>query len=140
GRFGIGTDSNVQIGLAEELRMLEYSQRLSLRKRAVMADGRRSTGRALFDRALSGGAQATGSQSGIAVGLPADIVALDTRRIAFEGRTGDAVLDSWIFGGDGSAIHSVWRRGRQVVVEGRHIAREAIEARYRKALATVLVG
>lgn len=140
GRFGIGTDSNVQIGLAEELRMLEYSQRLSLRKRAVMADATRSTGRALFDRALSGGAQATGSQGGIAVGLPADIVALDTRRIAFEGRSGDAVLDSWIFGGDRAAIRSVWRRGRQVVVEGRHIARDAIEARYRQALATVLGG
>jgi formiminoglutamate deiminase len=140
GRFGIGTDSNVQIGLAEELRMLEYSQRLSLRKRAVMADGSRSTGRALFDRALAGGAQATGSQGGIAVGLPADVISLDTRRIAFEGRSGDAVLDSWIFGGDRSAIRSVWRRGRQVVVEGRHIARDAIEARYRKALATVLGG
>jgi formimidoylglutamate deiminase len=138
GRFGIGTDSNVQIGLAEELRMLEYSQRLSLRKRAVMADGRRTTGRALFDRALSGGAQATGSQGGLAVGLNADIVGLDTSRIAFEGRSGDAVLDSWIFGGDRSAIRSVWRRGKQVVVDGRHIARDAIEARYRKALTTVL--
>ena len=144
GRFGIGTDSNVQIGLAGELRMLEYSQRLSLRKRAVMADATRSTGRALFDRALAGGAQATGSQAGIAVGLPADIVALDTRRIAFEGRSGDAVLDSWIFagggGGDRAAIRSVWRRGRQVVIEGRHIARDAIETRYRKALTTVLAG
>ena len=138
GRFGIGTDSNVQIGLAEELRMLEYSQRLVLRKRAVMADGARTTGRALFDRALSGGAQATGSQAGLKVGLPADIVALDTTRIAFEGRSDDAVLDSWIFGGDRSAIRSVWRRGRQVVVDGRHIARDAIEARFRKAVATVL--
>jgi formimidoylglutamate deiminase len=142
GRFGIGTDSNVQIGLAGELRMLEYSQRLSLRKRAVMADtgqgASRTTGRALFDRALSGGTQATGAKGGLGVGLAADIVALDTTRIAFEGRSGDAVLDSWIFGGDRSAIRSVWRRGKQVVVDGRHIARDAIEARYRKALTTVL--
>jgi len=138
GRFGIGTDSNVQIGLAEELRMLEYSQRLSLKGRAVMADTRRSTGRALFERALKGGAQASGAATGLAVGMAADIVSLDTRRIAFEGRSGDAVLDSWIFGGDRGAIDAVWRRGRQVVVEGRHIARDAIEARYRRALTTVL--
>jgi formimidoylglutamate deiminase len=140
GRFGIGTDSNVQIGLAEDLRMLEYSQRLSLRKRAVMADGVRTTGRALFDRALSGGARATGAEGGLKVGLAADVVALDPTRIAFEGRSGDAVLDSWIFAGGGErrAIRSVWRRGKQVVVDGRHIAREAIEARYRKALTTIL--
>ena len=138
GRFGVGTDSNVQIGLAEELRTLEYSQRLSLRGRAVMADANRSTGRALFEQALVGGAQASGLATGLAVGMPADIVSLDTRRIAFEGRGGDALLDSWIFGGDRGAISSVWRRGRQVVVEGRHVARDAIEARYRRALATVL--
>ena len=138
GRFGIGTDSNVRIGLAGELRMLEYSQRLSLRKRAVMADGTRTTGRALFDRALSGGQQATGVTGGLAVGQPADIVGLDTSGIAFEGRSGDAVLDSWIFGADRDAIRSVWRRGEQVVVDGRHVARDAIESRYRKALTTVL--
>ncbi|NBB65672.1 formimidoylglutamate deiminase, partial [Pseudomonas sp. ODNR1LW] len=54
GLFGVGTDSNVQIGLAEELRMLEYSQRLALRGRALAADPGRSTGRALFERALQG--------------------------------------------------------------------------------------
>jgi len=138
GRYGIGTDSNVRIGLAGELRQLEYSQRLSLRKRAVMADGVRTTGRALFDRALSGGQQATGVTGGLTVGQSADIVGLDTSGIAFEGRSGDAVLDSWIFAADRSAIRSVWRRGEQVVVDGRHVAREAIESRYRKALKTVL--
>ena len=138
GRFGIGTDSNVQISLAEELRMLEYSQRLALRGRAVMADETRSTGRALFERALAGGAQSSGSVSGLSVGAPADVVALDTRGSVFDGRSGDALLDSWIFGAPTGSIASVWRAGRQVVKDGRHIAREAIEARYRQALATVL--
>lgn len=138
GRFGIGTDSNVQIGLAEELRMLEYSQRLALRGRAVMADETRSTGRALFDRALAGGAQASGTDGGLRVGAAADIVALDTAGSVFDGRDGDALLDSWIFGAPTGSIASVWRAGRQVVRDGRHIDREAIEARYRKALATVL--
>lgn len=138
GRFGIGTDSNVQIGVAEELRMLEYSQRLALRGRAVMADPQRATGRALFERALAGGAQATGAASGLSVGASADIVSLDASSLAFAGRSGDALLDSWIFGAPTGSISSVWRAGREVVKNGRHIARDAIEARYRKALATVL--
>ncbi|WBT05260.1 formimidoylglutamate deiminase [Brevundimonas vesicularis] len=138
GRFGIGTDSNVQIGVAEELRMLEYSQRLALRGRAVMADPERSTGRALFDRALAGGVQATGAASGLSVGASADIVSLDTSGVAFAGRSGDAVLDSWIFGAPAGSIRSVWRAGREVVKDGRHIARDGIEARYRKALSAVL--
>ncbi len=138
GRFSIGTDSNVQIGVAEELRMLEYSQRLALRGRAVMADPERSTGRALFDRALAGGVQATGAASGLSVGASADIVSLDTSGVAFAGRSGDAVLDSWIFGAPTGSIRSVWRAGREVVKNGRHIARDGIEARYRKALSAVL--
>ena len=96
GRIGVGTDSNVQIGAAEELRMLEYSQRLARRGRAVMADPQRSTGRALYDRALAGGAQAGGVAAGLVVGEWADMVSLDVAGIAFAGRTGDAVLDSWI--------------------------------------------
>ncbi|WP_313444347.1 formimidoylglutamate deiminase [Brevundimonas sp.] len=138
GRFGIGTDSNVQIGVAEELRMLEYSQRLALRGRAVMADPERSTGRALFDHALAGGVQATGAASGLSVGASADIVSLDTSGVAFAGRSGDAVLDSWIFGAPTGSIRSVWRAGREVVKDGRHIARDSIESRYRKALSAVL--
>lgn len=138
GRFGVGTDSNVQIGVAEELRMLEYSQRLARRGRAVTADPDRSTGRALFERAVAGGAQATGTASGLVVGAAADLVSLDTRGIAFAGRSGDAVLDSWIFGAPAGPIGSVWRAGREVVKDGKHVAREAIQARYRRALVTVL--
>ncbi|MGK2257556.1 MAG: formimidoylglutamate deiminase, partial [Brevundimonas sp.] len=138
GRIGVGTDSNVQIGLADELRMLEYSQRLALRGRAVMADPGRSTGRLLFDQALAGGAQATGVSCGLSVGAAADIVALDGGHISFEGRFGDAVLDSWIFGAPRGGVASVWRAGRLVVRQGRHVARDAIEARYRQALKAVL--
>lgn len=139
GRFGVGTDSNVQIGLAEELRMLEYSQRLTSRGRAMMAEPDRSTGRTLFEHALAGGAQAGGISSGLAVGQAADVVSLDTRRFAFAGRSGDAVLDSWIFGAPAGSIASVWRAGREVVRHGRHVARDALEARCRAALNVVLV-
>lgn len=118
--------------------MLEYSQRLARRGRAVTADPDRSTGRALFEQAVAGGAQATGAASGLVVGAAADVVSLDTRGIAFAGRSGDAVLDSWIFGAPAGSIGSVWCAGLEVVKDGRHVAREAIQARYRRALATVL--
>ena len=119
--------------------MLEYSQRLARRGRAVMADPQRSTARALYDRALAGGGQAGGVEAGLVVGEWADMVSLDVAGIAFVGRTGDAVLDTWIFGAPRSgAIRSVWRAGREVVTNGRHIARDAIQARYRQALLRVL--
>jgi len=139
GYLGIGTDSNIQIGLSDELRMLEYSQRLSERGRSILADAGRSTGRALFERALAGGVRASGlSAYGLEVGRAADILALDTDRVAFEGRQGDAVLDSWIFGADRSALSTVWRRGECIVSHGRHIARETLERDFRRALKTVL--
>ena len=78
GRFGVGTDSNVSIGAADELRQLEYSQRLGARSRNVLADAGGSTGRRLIDAALTGGAQALARRSGaLAVGARADLLTLD---------------------------------------------------------------
>ncbi len=131
GRFGIGSDSNVRIDAAEELRLLEYGQRLTHRQRNVLARNGRSTGRTLFDRALVGGAQALGASSGgLVVGAPADVVAL---RADGEGASGDALLDRWIFAR--ADIASVWRAGREVVREGRHVARDVIAARYCRTIA-----
>jgi formiminoglutamate deiminase len=138
GRFGIGSDSNVLIDAAEELRTLEYSQRLAHERRNVMAAGASSTGGALFRAAVAGGAQAVGALAGIAEGHAADIVTLDTNHPALAGRTGDALLDSWIFAARGGAVDCVWRRGRKVVTHGRHAARDAIAARYRTTLTALL--
>ena len=79
GRFGVGTDSNIQIDAAAELRQLEYGQRLARRARNVMTmEEGESTGRRLFASALAGGAQALQQPIGaLAVGLRADIVLLD---------------------------------------------------------------
>ncbi|NBB66252.1 formimidoylglutamate deiminase, partial [Pseudomonas sp. ODNR1LW] len=75
---------------------------------------------------------------GLADGQSADIVSLDSGQLAFADRTGDAVLDSWIFGAPSGSIASVWRAGEEVVRDGRHVKRDRLEARFRAALKTVL--
>ena len=72
------------------------------------------------------------------VGAPADFLTLDMDHVSLAGRSGDALLDGLIFAAGGSAIDGVWRRGRQVVEQGRHIDRERIAARYRKTLLELL--
>ncbi len=140
GRFAIGTDSNIAIDPARELQTMEYAQRLVLRKRNLLAsDAQPSTGARLFAGALAGGAQALGqSGGGLAVGAPADIVGLDPDALALVGRGPEMALDSWIFAGGRDVVSDVWRRGQRVVVGGRHIAREAIAARYRRTMLKLL--
>src|SRR5258708_10867214 len=140
GVFGVGSDSNVLIGLSDELRQLEYSQRLVLKVRNVLASGSvASTGRALFDGALRGGSQALGlAKTGLTEGAFADIISLDAQNIALAGRTSDAILDSWIFGACRSLVDCVWARGRKGVKDGHHHNRETGAQRFRGAIAGLL--
>ncbi|WP_411035321.1 formimidoylglutamate deiminase [Shinella sp. BYT-45] len=131
GRFGVGSDSNVLIGLPDELRQLEYSQRLSFRARNVLAAPGGSTGRALFDGALAGGAAALGAQAAVAPGSAADLVGLAPRH-GLE-LAGDALLDGWIFA-NGAEVDCVWVNGRKQVEGGRHVAREAVGRRFTAAM------
>ena len=139
GRIAIGTDSNIRVDVAEELRQLEYSQRLRDRTRNCLASTVGSTGRALFEQALDGGAIASGRRIGcLAQGYRADIVSLDSNHTGLYARSGDAWLDSWIFGADGRAVSDVWVGGQHVVVGGRHSAKEAITRRYRDVLSRLI--
>jgi formiminoglutamate deiminase len=142
GVFGIGSDSNVLIGVADELRQLEYSQRLALKARNVLACGdTASTGRALFDGALRGGSQALGvATSGLTEGAFADIVSFDAGNIALAGRADDAILDSWIFGAGRSLVDCVWARGRKVVKDGRHHDRETVASRFHLTIEGLLLA
>ncbi|MEO0620831.1 MAG: formimidoylglutamate deiminase [Pseudomonadota bacterium] len=141
GWFGVGSDSNIRIGLAEELRQLEHSQRLRDRARCVLADGAKSVGRTVFENAARGAAQALGRGSGvIAEGALADLVALDGSALPLTGRSGDRILDGWIFAGDDRVVRDVWSAGRHVVQAGRHPAREVVEARFRTALTALMDG
>ena len=140
GRFGIGTDSNVQIALAGELRLLEYGQRLARRSRNVLAGPGGSTGRALVDAARGGGCVALGHPaSGLAMGADADIVTLRGDALALSGTDADTVLDAWVFSG-GACVDCVYARGQLVVQHGTHIARERIGARFRAAMLQLLAG
>jgi formimidoylglutamate deiminase len=131
GRFGIGSDSNIRISLSEELRTLEYAQRLRDRSRAALARPDASTGRVLFDGALRGGAQAAGRDSGvIAPGALADLMTLDGESVDLAGKNGDTLLDTFIFAGDDHMVRDVWSAGRHLVQAGRHVAHDAIVQRY----------
>lgn len=144
GRLGIGSDSNVSLDAGAELRTLEYSQRLSRRARNVLAaQPGHSTGRSLFSLALAGGTQALGGATEApAVGLmpqaPLDLVSLDTAHPALIERREDELLDSWIFSAGREVIDCVWRAGEKLVSGGRHHRREAIVARYRRAMKALL--
>ena len=138
GRWGVGSDSNVQITLAGELRLYEYSQRLRDRGRAMLAEGARSTGRALWEGAARGGAMAAGRMAGaIATGAVADLVALDMDSLHLAGREGDEILDAFVFAGNDGLVAEVWSGGRHVVTGGRHVAREAVAARFRAVMAAL---
>ncbi|APX23010.1 MAG: formimidoylglutamate deiminase [Rhodobacteraceae bacterium] len=136
GRFGVGTDSNVRIGLADELRCLEYGQRLTAHERNALATAPGSTGTQLLRRAQEGGARALGApDGGLVPGAPADLVAL---RDPLElGSDGAQTVDRWLFGPD-IAVGDVWVAGRRQVREGRHVARDRIADRFARTVRQVL--
>jgi formimidoylglutamate deiminase len=126
GQVGVGTDSNVLVGVADELRQLECGQRLKYRERNVLSGGPGvSTGRTLLDAALAGGGRALAQPIvGLTAGARADIVTLDTTHPSLAGRRGDAVLDGWIFAAGADSVACVWAGGNKVVEGGRHRLRQ----------------
>lgn len=139
GRFGIGSDSNVRIDMAEELRVLEYGQRLHLQARNIMTSKKfMSNGRSLLECALHGGWQALGLDGGIRPGASADLVALREDVLVCGAQRDDALIDHLIFSAGSRAIDSVWRRGRLVVSGGRHVMRDQVEGEYRAVLKALI--
>ncbi len=136
GRFGIGSDSQVSVSPVEELRWLEYGQRLASGRRTVLAGGPdRSTGRALLAAATQGGSAACGARpGGIAVGTCADLVTLDTAHPRLIGRIGDNVLDCWIFSGNTPMVRTVAVAGTLVVRDGHHAQEDRAAAAFAAAL------
>lgn len=137
GRWGIGSDSHVSVDPVEELRWLEYVQRLARRERNVAAPRPGgSTGAALLVGAAEGGAGAAGRAGGaLAAGRAADLVVLDPAAPAFAGHGSETLADAWLFSGNRSAVDRVMVAGRWVVEDGRHPESRSSLAGLREALA-----
>jgi formimidoylglutamate deiminase len=141
GRFGIGSDSNTVIDPFAELRQLEWSQRLRLQRRNVLAEGGASVGTALWLAAARDGARACGRATGsIAAGLRADLVVLDADEPALAGLAPEQLLDAAIFGPCRRPVRDLLVGGRFVVREGRHPQEDAVLARFRAALARTMTA
>jgi formimidoylglutamate deiminase len=136
GRMGIGSDSHVSLSVVEELRWLEYGQRLRDQRRNRLYGAQQPmVGRTLYDAALKGGAQAMGQAVGaLAPGQRADWLVLDGDDPYLATASGDGVLNRWLFAGGDRQVRDVMVNGRWVVQDGRH----ADEAESSQAFTQVL--
>ncbi len=138
GAFGVGSDSNVDISPAGELRQLEYSQRLARCARNVLARPGGSSGARLLAGALDGGARALGAgPAGFVAGASADLVTLRADDPGFP-LDPAGLLDAWVFSAGNRLVDTVHVRGRRVVDGGQHRDRARIGARYRATMAKLL--
>ena len=140
GRFSIGSDSHVSVSPVEELRWLEYGQRLITHRRNLASSAQvPGAGEALLRHAWAGGAQGAGQALGaIERGACADFIVLDPEATALAG-AGDAdAIERFVFAGNRPLVSEVYVGGRRVVADGRHHRREAIAQRYRQTLQRLL--
>jgi formimidoylglutamate deiminase len=136
GRFGIGSDSNVSVSPVEELRWLEYAQRLLARQRNIVAaPSQPSVGEVLYTHALSGGRQSSGFADDT---WRRDVVCLDADAAVLAGAHQEDLLDRFVFAGNRPLVREVIVAGRVVVREGRHVGAEGIAERYRHTLRALL--
>jgi formimidoylglutamate deiminase len=137
GRFGIGSDSHISQSAVEELRWLEYGQRLLHQRRNVaVSAGERNVGDFLWQGALQGGAQAAGRPVGaIAPGRRADVIVLDDDHPNLFGLALDEVLGTFVFSGNDNLVKDVMVGGQWVVRNQQHVAQQAIAARFKQTLA-----
>lgn len=140
GRFGIGSDSNVLISPAEELRLLEYGLRLSAQSRCVALPQNElgSTGDWLYRQALAGGAQACGlAQWGLVEGARADMCVLNTECLPLPDLQGDAILDAALFSVPALPVKHVMCAGAWRIRDGRHPHQEALTQQFHKVVRAI---
>lgn len=129
GRFSIGTDSHVSTSVVEELRWLEYGQRLARRRRNIAATmATPHVGANLFRAAVDGGVQASGGPDS------GDQVRVDPEAVELAGATSAQWLDACLFAGNRNLVQRVDVAGRTVITDGKHADEQAIAARYRQVL------
>lgn len=132
GRFGVGSDSHVSQSPVEELRWLEYGQRLRLQGRNIASiAGQRKVGDFLYQAALQGGAQASGRKLGqLSAGYRADIVVLDDEHPNLAGIASADVLNTWVFAGNDNLVRDVYVGGKKIVQAGQHKNQTEIQLSY----------
>ncbi|NCT68604.1 MAG: formimidoylglutamate deiminase [Rhodanobacteraceae bacterium] len=142
GALGVGSDSHISVSPVEELRWLEYGQRLITRHRNVSASAAvPSSGETLLAHALAGGAQASGVTLGaLEDGARADLLVLDDASPLLAGRDAAHVVDTWLFAGNANLVRDVMVAGEWVVREGRHHDETRIAARYRDVVERLARG
>lgn len=139
GRFGVGSDSNIRVSLPEELRTLEYSQRLRDQSRAVLVRSEGSVGHTLYAGAALGGARALARDAGeISVGKLADLMAIDRSHPTLCGLADDQLLDGLCFAAPDGLVTDLWSAGRHMVQDGKHVSRDSIVPAYCSAVADLL--
>ena len=136
GRIAIGSDSHVTINPFEELRWLEYGQRLASESRNIASFEQPHVGQELFERVLAGGAQAAGQHEfGLAAGAPADLVVLDPEDPMLVGHDAATLLDALLFSGYRVPIERVMVHGEWKVAGGEHGDRAGTARDFAAALA-----
>ncbi len=139
GNIGIGSDSNISVNPIEELRWLEYSQRLLQHKRnRLVGQNNPHNGSFLWEHALNGGAKACGRAiDGIKVGMRADLLVLDNDHAILYGKDPEDILDTLIFAGNTNIIKDVMVGGSWVVKHGHHINETDITGNFHKAISSL---
>ena len=139
GAFGLGSDSNVRISLTEELRTLEYSQRLRDLSRNVMVNEQGSVGEKIYTSAALGGAQALGRKAGlIKEDYLADLVAIDSNAASLCALAPHQLLDGLCFAASDSVVTDTWSAGRHCVRNGQHVSRQSVLEQYRHAISELI--
>ncbi|WP_146910363.1 formimidoylglutamate deiminase [Arenimonas daejeonensis] len=135
GHWGVGSDSHVSVSPVEELRWLEYGQRLVTRRRNIaVSAGQPSTGELLYAQALAGGLRACGQSAA----AESDFVLLDAHAPALAGATQTDLLDRYVFAGNRNLVAETHVAGHRVVAAGRHRNHDAIARCYQQAMAALL--
>jgi len=139
GTFAIGSDSHISVNPIEELRWLEYAQRLSQQKRALLAaKNQASVGANLWQKAALGGAQSTNSNSGeLAIGKQADLLVLDVQHTRLFANSEQHIMDSFIFASQQNPVRDVMVNGRWVILAGQHSSEEGIAHSFSEILETL---
>ena len=138
GAWGIGSDSHISVSPVEELRWLEYGQRLMTRHRNIAAtEAQPSVGEVLLAGVRASAAQSCGFAD---AALAADTVTLDGASPRLVGATPGDIADRWIFSGNRSAVDAVSVAGREVVTGGRHRDGAALAARFAPVMRGLLAG